>query len=462
MSRRTTERRLRGRPVARARRDSAKRRRAALVLAVAAGLLGVLCTTASARIAARSLGAQPLVANPKVTQQPTNVTVEEPAPAGFTSAASGSPSVQWEESVNEGTSWQPIPGATSGTYTIAATSTSESGHRFRALFTNAEGGSITSKAATLTVTAKPVVTVQPASISVEQTKEAVFESRASGSPAPTVQWQESTDGGQVFKNIAGSQNQFRIGGVSENMDGWEFRAVFKNSRGETVSQAATLHVVEAPVFTIQPEAKTVVEGQSVNFFSSAHGRPVPSEQWQVSVDNGATWQPVEGATSSTLTLASTTGSENGNLYRVVDSNSIGSTTSQSAKLTVQSKPLITEQPQPQTVLLGTQATFTAAATGPPEPTVQWEESLNEGAAWSAISGATSGEITVSDAQLSESGREYRAVFTNVAGSTISERRDADGRRDLLPRLRLGTEHARPDRRRVQRIDDHGVRLRSPG
>jgi alpha-tubulin suppressor-like RCC1 family protein len=391
-----------------------------LGLALAAALLATLCTGASARTAGAGLSASPLVTNPKITKQPSNTTVEAPAPASFTATASNSTGVQWEQSVDGGTTWQPISGATSTTYTIAATSISENGYEFRALFTNAEGGSERTKAATLTVNAKPVVTQQPVSVTVEQNHEAVFESRASGSPTPSIQWQVSTDGGQTFKNTVGSGNTLRIGSAGENMDGWEFRVVFKNTRGEAVSEAATLHVVEAPVLTVQPHETTVTEGQSASFFSSARGRPQPTAQWEVSTNAGGSWEAVEGATSSSLTLAATTGSEDGNLYRVRYTNSQGSTVSQAAKLNILSKPRITEQPQSQIVAVGGDATFSAEAIGPPAPTVQWELSTNEGASWSQVEGATADELTVSNVQLSESGREYRAVFTNSAGTTTSE------------------------------------------
>jgi hypothetical protein len=59
--------------------------------------------------------------------------------------------VRWQLSVNGGLSFQDITGATQTTYTIASTTASENGDRFRAVFTNALG-SATTTAATLTVT----------------------------------------------------------------------------------------------------------------------------------------------------------------------------------------------------------------------------------------------------------------------------------------------------------------------
>lgn len=384
----------------------------ALASPAGGGIPGARAATGRARPASRAN-------EPKIVGQPSNVTVEEGSPASFTSTASNTPTVQWELSTDSGSTWTPIAGATSTTYTIAATVTAESGHELRAVFTNAEG-SATSKAATLTVTRKPFVTQQPVDASAHQGGEASFEAHASGSPAPTIQWQDSIEGGS-FKNVTGATaNVLHLSNITASEDGLQARAVFKNSVGETISEVATLHLAEAPVVTTQPIDKTVTEGQNAAFSSGAHGHPEPTEQWESSTDNGVTWTPISGATSTLLTVPAVSAAESGTRYRASFNNPSGSATSNSAKLTVNDKPIVTEQPQGQTVSVGGATTFEAGATGSPTPTVQWESSLNEGATWSTVAGATTDKLTVSNAQLSESGREYRAVFHNEEGTTDSE------------------------------------------
>jgi hypothetical protein len=85
-------------------------------------------------------------------------------------------------------------------------------------------------------------------------------------------------------------------------------------------------------------------------------------------------------------------------------------------------PAITTQPVGATVLYGQTVTLTAAASGSPTPSVQWQVSPNGGAAWENLPGATLSTYTfvVADGQAgSLAGDEYRAVFTNVAGSAAS-------------------------------------------
>jgi hypothetical protein len=82
-------------------------------------------------------------------------------------------------------------------------------------------------------------------------------------------------------------------------------------------------------------------------------------------------------------------------------------------------PAVTTQPADTSVTVGASATFTAAASGSPAPTVQWQSSPN-GTTWTNVAGATSATLTVSNTTLAQSGTKYHAVFTNTAGSATSD------------------------------------------
>ncbi len=399
---------------------SAKIRLFAALLATA--LLAGALSGASAW--ARVDGAVKPAANkaPKVTLQPVSVTVEEGHSATFEAAASGTPepTVQWEISTDGGKLFKFIPGANSDRLTIASTSLAESGDEYAAVFTNT-AGQATSKTATLTVTSKPAVTLQPVSVTVEEGQSAVFEAAASGFPAPTVQWQISTNGGGTWKNVAGAtSDQLTIASAKTSESGDQFRAVFTNAAGEATSEAATLTVQKLPAVTKQPVSATVDEGQSATFEATASGFPAPTVQWEVSTDGGSTWSPVAGATADKLTIAKTAASERGDEYRAVFTNAAGKATSEAATLTVDTPPAVTEEPAGTTVEVGQSATFEAAASGFPAPTVQWEVSTNGAVTWSAVAGATADQLTIASAQASENGYEYRAAFTNAAGKATSE------------------------------------------
>jgi alpha-tubulin suppressor-like RCC1 family protein len=83
-------------------------------------------------------------------------------------------------------------------------------------------------------------------------------------------------------------------------------------------------------------------------------------------------------------------------------------------------PKVSKQPASVTVEEGHQAAFEATASGTPTPSVRWEVSTNAGATWSTVAGATSDRLEIASPTTAESGDEFRAVFTNGAGSATSK------------------------------------------
>ena len=84
---------------------------------------------------------------------------------------------------------------------------------------------------------------------------------------------------------------------------------------------------------------------------------------------------------------------------------------------VNTKPVVAANPVSQTLAPGQTATFTAAATGTPTPAVQWQVSTT-GSTFVNIPGATSTAYPFT-ATSSESGYQFRAVFTNAAGTATT-------------------------------------------
>ena len=147
----------------------------------------------------------------------------------------------------------------------------------------------------------------------------------------------------------------------------------------------------APAITTQPTDQTVSPGQIATFSAAASGTPTPTVQWQVSYDGGTTWSDIMGnPTSNSTTLSGPVYGtfENGWHVRAVFANAGGTVPTNPATLTVipPVAPAITTQPTDQTAGPGQIATFTAAASGTPTPTVQWQVSWDGGTTWSDIVG----------------------------------------------------------------------------
>ncbi|MGW6460121.1 endoglucanase, partial [Streptomyces sp. NPDC055078] len=93
----------------------------------------------------------------------------------------------------------------------------------------------------------------------------------------------------------------------------------------------------SPAVTTAPKAATVRAGERAEFTAAADGTPAPTTTWEVSTDKGASWQPVAGSAGSALTFKATL-DHDGNRYRAVFSNLVGSTRSAPVELAVTPAP----------------------------------------------------------------------------------------------------------------------------
>jgi hypothetical protein len=179
--------------------------------------------------------------------------------------------------------------------------------------------------------------------------------------------------------------------------------------------------VADPVVTLQPQPQTVTLGETA--FFEANATSWETVQWKVSTNGGATWEPVASSgLPEVLMVQNTTAAENGYEYRAWFIGEGVEVPTQVARLTVNLPPVVTTQPVSQALTVGEAATFTAAASGRPAPTTQWQVSTNGGESFTndtADSGNTTGRLTIATTSLAENGYKYRAVFRNTTGSAPS-------------------------------------------
>ena len=367
-----------------------------------------------------------------VITNPVSTIVNAGQNAMFSSAISGSASIQWQVNINSGSGFSNISnnsvysGSKSGTLTITDATPAMNGYLYLAVFTTSSGATIASSVATLNVDS---ITLQPTNLStnVGQTVDFTADT-ALGSPTDSVQWLVNTgsgftpisDGG-VYRGSA--TNTLTITGASSLMNGYQYEAIFTNSAGELISTAAALTVVDDTI-VIQPTNQIVAAGQTATFTTNtSFGSPPDAVEWLMSTGNGASFYVIFGASSSTLSIPSTSAAMNGYQYYAVFTNEAGSFATNIATLGVDS---ITTEPANQTIVSGQSVTFSAAtALGSPPDTVQWYVNQNLGGGFTSISnggiysGATSTTLTITGSTTAMSGYQYRAVFTNVAGTLTS-------------------------------------------
>jgi hypothetical protein len=170
-------------------------------------------------------------------------------------------------------------------------------------------------------------------------------------------------------------------------------------------------------FAQSPVNQSVTAGATVSFSVVVTGASNPTYQWRrngLVISNSST---INGATSSTLELKGVTTDQAGN-YTVVVNNNGAIAESDPGVLTVNTVPVITNEPSSSSANPGDTITFLVEASGSPVPSYLW---FKDGVALSdgnGISGSTTRTLTLSNLTLASSG-VYTVTVTNVAGADTS-------------------------------------------
>jgi hypothetical protein len=157
---------------------------------------------------------------------------------------------------------------------------------------------------------------------------------------------------------------------------------------------------------VVPQIQSVAIGSTATFSAEVGGTPPFAYQWSFDGTN------ISGATDSTLVLTNVTSAEAGS-YAVTATNSVGSATSSNAVLTVWYPPSVTISPSSETVVQGTNVTFTASATGTGPLSMQW--SLNG----TVLDGATNSALSLTDVQATNAGSYTVSVSSPFATEVSS-------------------------------------------
>jgi hypothetical protein len=244
--------------------------------------------------------------SPVFTAQPADASVDEGGSVTFTAAAGGTPAptLRWQ-SRTPGGAWTDLAGATSGTLQVVADRRDDS-TEYRALASNASATDVPSATATLSVLWGPVLS-DPADASVGEGDDARFTVTASGSPAPSLTWETSTDG-LTWTPVAGVTRPELVLAATAADDGLRVRAVAASTLlagpVTVTSAAATLAVVPLPEVVDTPDG-VAPDGT----FSARAGEPVTlswvvdaedaTATWESSRDGGLSWGPVPAGARAT-------------------------------------------------------------------------------------------------------------------------------------------------------------------
>jgi hypothetical protein len=367
------------------------------------------------------------------TQPAATQTVASGGSATFTVVATGSPAPTYQWRKND----VDISGATSASLTLLAVTTSNAG-TYSVLVSNL-AGSVTSSNAVLTVTEPPGQGTGTGTggggtnTGGDGTSTVGGGSNTGGGGTSTVGGGTSTGGGGTStggggtSTVGGGSN---TGGGGTSTVGGGTSAVGGGTNtgggGTSTGGGGTVTVVpgtgsgapsggtvtlivsldSAPVISVQPVAsQAVAEKSNVRMSVVASGLGTLTYQWR---KNGVN---VTGATGATLSFGSVTATDSGT-YNVRVSNAAGSVVSADSVLSVETSPVIVEQPAPQYVSEGAPARFSVSVAAVPSASYQWRKNgVN-------ITGATGSTLSLPVVNPADVGT-YSVVASNAVGSTSS-------------------------------------------
>jgi hypothetical protein len=329
-----------------------------------------------------------LAVPPTITTQPVAQSVTIGQTATFSLVASGSTPLayQWQKNSTN------IVGATSASYTTAATVIADSGATFRCIVSNS-GGSVTSQAALLTVNRAP--TVIPNAVS-----NGTFEAGTTG-------WTFYSNGSAAYATSSPGSS----GSVL---------AMLVN----VTSEGTNVQLYQAGI-SLEPNTSYQLSfdaycntGHDVEVSLGQHGAPYTNYGLvNRPIDLTTAWQNF----SVTFTTTGFSGSVSDArlMFWLASYDAAGDRyyfdNVQLAKTSdlAPSAPTITTQPVAQSVTTGQTATFSVTATGTAPLSYQWQKNSAD------ISGATGTSFTTAAVTAADNGSLFRCRVSNTAGSVTS-------------------------------------------
>ncbi len=254
---------------------------------------------------------------------PTDCSTTANTTAAFSVSAEGDGlTYQWQYNNPASGVWKNNSSATKGyntdTLTVEATA-ARNGYQYRCVVTDANGTTVTSDPATLSVLS---IKTQPKNASVVGTSSANFKVSATGADL-TYQWQYKNPATGVWKNCSSATKGYNtatltVQGVtgSTNRNGYQYRCVVKDAAGNKLTSKA----VTLTVFAIktQPKDASTSGSAKASFKMAATGTDL-TYQWQYKNPANGVWKncsaATEGYNTATLKVAGTTGKTNRNGYQ---------------------------------------------------------------------------------------------------------------------------------------------------
>ncbi|KAF0194049.1 MAG: hypothetical protein FD166_3599 [Bacteroidetes bacterium] len=306
----------------------------------------------------------------------------------------GTYTYQWEFSIDGGTTWNNVAGATALNYQPGAL-TQTTLYRLNQI-SGSGCGTVTTNTVTITVNPNLIAGVATAdqticynTIPLELTSTAP----SGGSGVYTYEWEFSTDGGTTWNVIVGANAlNYQPAALTQT-------TVYRlhQTSGGTCGDVYTNNVT----ITVNPEflAGSASADQTIcyntvpaqlNGTAPTGGDGTYTYQWEFSIDGGATWNNVVGANALTYQPGALTQTT---IYRLqqTSGSGCGTVTTNEVTITVNPDLLAGSISADQTICYNTapaELVGIAPTGGDGTYTYQWEFSIDGGTTWNNVAGAT--------------------------------------------------------------------------
>lgn len=361
---------------------------------------------------------------PKIATQPTAPTTPLAEGANQTFSLVLDPTTTlpatfvWEKKT--GTVWNALPGQPhSATYQISGVGSADAGN-YRCKVSNITGVTVISKEAILKVNARPFIVTEPGAptgtVFIAKGGTGTVKVVAGGVAPFTYQWQRN--GVDVNKATAATLS---IKGDDALEGNYTVKVSNKFSpvNTPTVSMAAAVTVINKPKILTQPTAPALplVVGPGVNHQFSVvaenNDSGTVTYQWQKDGKN------IVGATNATLDLTPVQWTDRG-AYKCIVKNEVGSVTSSTATLKVDSAPIIITEPVNTTGAIGKTASFAVVAGGNAPLTYQWTFKRVGAATFTNLATGKAAKLTLSKllapTDPNTQAGVYKCIVTNKLGN----------------------------------------------
>lgn len=289
---------------------------------------------------------------PKIVQQPANLSVNPGQTAALSVSAFGQAPLayQW---IRNGL---PVADATNSVLLIGAVSGPDLG-LYRVVVTNLFGAA-SSDAALLSISGPPQIVTQPTNQVVLPGADVAFDVVASGSQPLSYTWFHN---GQIMAGFGG--RTLELTNVSAAAAG-SYQVFVGNGFGLAFSEFVTLTLIETPVITRQPEDVLASTGTVALLSVNADSAVPVAFQWRKDgLDIG-------GETNASLLLTNLATASSGG-FDVILTNIAGSATSRVATVLVAIRPAFTTEPMSATQFMGSPLILTSAVSGTGPIFYQW-------------------------------------------------------------------------------------------